>query len=122
LRHACKQRRKQSSEARRLKESRRGESKKVGPSHSSVHSNDHLEREAKAVAALSHPNILAIHDVGSDALTPGSVIYAVTELLEGETVRRRLASDPPPARKAVENRPGIVTGFHEACFCQVLSV
>src|SRR6266849_1774713 len=42
-----------------------------------------FENEAKAVAALSHPNILAIFDVGADQ----GVTYAVTELLEGETLR-----------------------------------
>ena len=46
-----------------------------------------FEREAKAVAALSHPNILAIHDFGSEQ----GVAYAVTELLEGETLWSRLA-------------------------------
>jgi len=40
-----------------------------------------LEREAKAVAALSHPGILAIHDFGQEAGTA----YAVMELLDGET-------------------------------------
>jgi len=40
-----------------------------------------FEREAQAVAALSHPHILAIHDFGSD----GTVTYAVMELLEGQT-------------------------------------
>src|SRR5262245_37758157 len=47
-----------------------------------------FEREAKAVAALSHPNILALHDAGSE----GAVAYAVMELLEGETLRDALAS------------------------------
>ena len=47
-----------------------------------------FEREAKAVAALSHPNILAIHDVGRHE----AVNFAVMELLEGETLRSRLAS------------------------------
>jgi serine/threonine protein kinase len=76
---------------------------------------ERFEREAKAVAALSHPNILAIHDVGTDALTPGSpVIYAVTELLEGETLRKRLATDPPPARKAVEIAVQIAGGLAAA--------
>src|SRR5258708_8483460 len=56
-----------------------------------------FEREAKAVAALSHPNILAIHDYGTD----GNVTYAVMELLEGETLRGRLAKGPLPWRQAV---------------------
>jgi serine/threonine protein kinase len=56
-----------------------------------------FERESRAVAALSHPNILAIHDVGSDAGTS----YVVTELLEGETLRTRLAAGAlPPVRAA----------------------
>ena len=46
-----------------------------------------FEREAKAVAALSHPSILAIFDIG----TADGISYAVTELLEGETLRARLA-------------------------------
>src|SRR5213083_610752 len=56
-----------------------------------------FEREARAVAALSHPNILAIHDYGTD----GAVTYAVMELLEGETLRKRLARGPLPWREAV---------------------
>jgi protein kinase-like protein len=45
-----------------------------------------FEREARAVAALNHPNILAIHDIGNAS----GVVYAVMELLEGETLRDRL--------------------------------
>lgn len=56
-----------------------------------------FEREAKAVAALNHPNILAIHDLGRE----GDMAYAVMELLEGESLRTRLAQGPLPARKAV---------------------
>src|SRR6187397_744474 len=42
-----------------------------------------FEREAKAVAALSHPNILALHDAG----TENGTTFAVMELLEGESLR-----------------------------------
>ncbi len=45
-----------------------------------------FEREARAIAALSHPNILSIHDFGTD----GGVAYAVMELLEGSSLRNRL--------------------------------
>ena len=67
-------------------------------------------REAKAVAALSHPNILSIHDFGLD----GSVAYAVMELLEGETLREVLASGPLPPRKAREYGVQIALGLAAA--------
>lgn len=54
-------------------------------------------REARAVAALSHPNILALYDVGRE----GRVAYAVTELLEGETLRERLLRGPLSTSDAV---------------------
>ena len=57
-----------------------------------------LEREAKAVAALSHPNILAIFDVGNDH----GVAYVVTELLEGESLGSRVKRGPIPWREAVD--------------------
>ena len=57
-----------------------------------------FEREARAVAAINHPNILALHDIGTD----NGIAHAVMELLEGETLRKRLESGPPPPRKALE--------------------
>jgi serine/threonine-protein kinase len=55
-----------------------------------------FEREAKVLAALSHPNILTIFDVGSDA----GVAFVVTELLRGETLRERIRRSPIPWREA----------------------
>jgi len=57
-----------------------------------------FEREAQILATLNHPNILAIHDFGTD----GGIAYAVTELLDGETLRDALAHGPLPVRRAVE--------------------
>jgi len=69
-----------------------------------------FEREAKAVAALSHPNILAIHDIGEGQ----SFLYAVTELLDGETLRDRLTHGPLPVRKAVDIAIQIARGLSAA--------
>ena len=69
-----------------------------------------FEREAKAVAALSHPNILALHDAGTEQGTT----YAVTELLEGETLRDRLNNGPLPVRKAVDAAIQIARGLTAA--------
>jgi eukaryotic-like serine/threonine-protein kinase len=57
-----------------------------------------FEREAQAIAALSHPNILAIHDTG----VHDGQMFVVTELLEGETLRDRLHAGGVPVRKAIE--------------------
>src|SRR4030088_1762904 len=53
-----------------------------------------FEREARAASALNHPNILTVHDVGTEAGAP----YVVSELLEGETLRARLSSGALPSR------------------------
>jgi len=55
-------------------------------------------QEARAAAALNHPNILSIFDIGEERGTP----YVVSELLEGETLRDRLRGGPLPVRKAIE--------------------
>jgi Tol biopolymer transport system component len=69
-----------------------------------------FEREAKAVAALSHPNILAIHELGRQDGTT----YAVMELLEGETLRERLAEGALPVRRALELAAQIARGLAAA--------
>jgi len=69
-----------------------------------------FEREARAVAALSHPNILSIFDVG----VQGQTAYAVTELLEGETLREQLVSGSLPLRKAVDYGVQIARGLGAA--------
>src|SRR6266850_735545 len=69
-----------------------------------------FEREAKAVAALSHPNILAIHDYG----TEGGITYAVMEFLEGETLRDRLTKGRLAWREAVDIGAAIAEGLAAA--------
>jgi non-specific serine/threonine protein kinase len=56
-----------------------------------------FEREARATAALSHPNVLTIFDVGAHEGLP----YLVCELLEGRTLREHLASGPVPPEEAI---------------------
>ncbi len=69
-----------------------------------------FDRETHAVAALNHPNILAIHDSG----THNGVPYAVTELLEGETLADRLRTGPLAAPRATEIACQIAEGLSAA--------
>jgi serine/threonine protein kinase/Tfp pilus assembly protein PilF len=69
-----------------------------------------FEREALAVAALSHQNILAIHDFG----THDGTSYTVMELLEGETLRTRLDAGPVPQKEAVDFALQIAKGLSAA--------
>ncbi|MBK9706052.1 MAG: serine/threonine protein kinase [Acidobacteria bacterium] len=69
-----------------------------------------FEREAKAVAALSHPNILSIFDFGTEE----NAVYAVMELLEGETLHDCLKRGPLEWRRAAEIGIAIADGVDAA--------
>ncbi len=69
-----------------------------------------FEQEARAAAALNHPNILVLHDIGTDAGVP----YVVTELLEGRTLRELLDGGPLPTRKATDYGVQIASGLGAA--------
>jgi eukaryotic-like serine/threonine-protein kinase len=69
-----------------------------------------FEQEARSIAALNHPNILAIYDVGMQNGTS----YLVMELLEGETLHQRLEHGALPVRKAVEIGTQIAFGLAAA--------
>ena len=69
-----------------------------------------FEQEARAAAALNHPNILAVYDVGTTSGTP----YVVSELLEGRTLREVLEDDALTSRKATDYGVQIATGLSAA--------
>jgi Tol biopolymer transport system component len=69
-----------------------------------------FEHEARAAGALNHPNILTVHDLG----TADGVPYLVTELLEGETLRERMARGVPPIAKTLEWAAQIARGLAAA--------
>jgi hypothetical protein len=85
---------------------------KVLPQHlaSDAEARSRFEREAQAVAALSHPNILAIHDFGIE----DGVAYSVTELLEGESLRSRLEGGALSRRRAIDYAVQIANGLAAA--------
>ena len=79
----------------------------------SIDNPDHLrrfEQEARAAAALNHPNILAIYDVGFEGAAP----YIVSELLEGKNLRQRLAEGPLPVAEAANYALQIAQGLTAA--------
>jgi eukaryotic-like serine/threonine-protein kinase len=69
-----------------------------------------FEQEAKAVAALNHPNIMAIHDIGEQ----GGVPYLVSELLEGNSLRAEMEQGRLSARKAVDYAVQMAQGLSAA--------
>jgi Tol biopolymer transport system component len=69
-----------------------------------------FEQEARTIAALNHPNILGIHDIGAHDGAP----FLVSELLEGQTLREKLKSGPLPVRLAIEYALGITQGLAAA--------
>jgi Tol biopolymer transport system component len=69
-----------------------------------------FEQEARAVAALNHPNIVAIHDIGEQSGSP----YLVSELLEGTNLRAELASSALSQRKISDYAVQIAQGLAAA--------
>jgi eukaryotic-like serine/threonine-protein kinase len=69
-----------------------------------------FEQEARAAAALNHPNILAVYQMA----THEGVSYMVTELLDGETLRERVRRGPIPLRKAIDYAGQIAHGLAAA--------
>ena len=69
-----------------------------------------FEQEARAVAALNHPNILGVYDIGQHQGSP----YMVCELLEGETLHEKIQLGPMPQRRALEYASQIVEGLAAA--------
>ena len=69
-----------------------------------------FEQEARAAAALNHPNILAVYDIGS----VDGVAYVVSELLDGETLRDALSHTPVSTRQAIDYATQIAHGLSAA--------
>ncbi|PYX48650.1 MAG: hypothetical protein DMG79_11320, partial [Acidobacteria bacterium] len=64
-------------------------------------------QEARAAAALNHPNILSIFDIGEEQGAP----YVVSELLEGETLRERLRNGALPIRRVIDYATQVAKGL-----------
>ena len=69
-----------------------------------------FEKEAKSASALNHPNIVTIHDIGSES----GVSYIAMELVDGTTLRELLASGPLPIKKLLQIAPQIAVGLAKA--------
>src|SRR5271169_600463 len=73
-----------------------------------------FEREARAVAALNHPNIVAVYDFGVEPSETGAQQYIVSELLEGESLRSLLHGKPVPVRKLIDIAAQVADGLAAA--------
>jgi serine/threonine protein kinase/Tol biopolymer transport system component len=69
-----------------------------------------FEQEARTVAALNHPNILGVYDIGQYQSSP----YMVCELLDGETLREKMEEGAIPQRRALEYASQIAEGLAAA--------
>src|SRR5882757_6955013 len=69
-----------------------------------------FEQEARAVAALNHPNIVSVYDVGVSE----NIHYIVTELIDGETLRQRISPQGMPPRRAIEMAIQLANGLAAA--------
>jgi eukaryotic-like serine/threonine-protein kinase len=85
---------------------------KVLPGHLTSNSEAlaRLEREARAAAVLSHPNIVAVYDIGRS----GHTVFIVLQLLEGETLRNVLARGPFDWRRAAAKASALARGLSAA--------
>ena len=85
---------------------------KVLPGEFAVHPDRlrRFEQEARAAAALSHPNIVAIYDVGAERGIP----YLVSELLQGQTLREALAAGPIAFERIVDIARQMASGLTAA--------
>jgi serine/threonine protein kinase/TolB-like protein len=99
---------------------------KVLPSHvaDDVQARERFDREARAIAALNHPHICVLHDVGeatlpsdqsrADDRRTATIRYLVMELLEGETLASRLTRGPVPVEEAIQYAMQIASALDRA--------
>src|SRR4029453_6249940 len=100
---------------------------KVLPSHvaNDQQARERFDREARAIAGLSHPHICILHDVGEATVAgreggvpepqpPLAVRYLVMELLEGETLAARLGRGPVPLEDALRYATQIASALDKA--------
>ena len=78
-----------------------------------------FEREARAVAAINHPNIVSVHDIGSAEIPDEQhglvrVVYLITELLDGDTLRGQLLQGPLGPRRSIDVAIQVARGLAAA--------